>query len=197
MVRTARGHLVHGSAATGAGAQFLELGLLVELVHRVGGLGHPRHHQPLDHAVRSLGAAVEVHRAEHRLEGIGQDRRLVGAAGSSLTASEQDVRPEIEVLGDLGQRDRVDHALAQVGQLALGHVVAVVHHVGDRPAEHGVAEELQPLVADRTGGLGTPRTMGERTTQQGLVGEPMADAIGQRCEIRVGSGRHHVDVRST
>ena len=98
------------------------------------------------------------------------------------------MRPEIEVLGDFGQRDRIDHALAQVGQLALGHVVAVVHHVGDRPAEHGIAEELEPLVADRAGSLGTPRPMGERTTQQRFIGEVVADAIGQRCEIRVGSG---------
>ena len=111
--------------------------------------------------------------------------------GRSFTAAKQDVRPEIEVLGDFGQRDRIDHALAQVGQLALGHVVAVVHHVGDRPTEHGIAEELEPLVADGAGSLGTPRPMGERTTQQGFIGEVMADAIGQRCEIRVGSGRHH------
>ena len=76
--------------------------------------------QPLDHAVRRLGAAVEVHGAEHRLERVGQDRRLVGAHRRRPRPAEQQCRPEVEVDGDLGQRDRVDHALAQVGQLALG-----------------------------------------------------------------------------
>ena len=42
----------------------------------------------------------------------------------------------------------VHDALAQLGQLALGHVrVGAEDVVGDDQAEHGVAEELEPLVA--------------------------------------------------
>ena len=74
---------------------------------------------------------------------------------------------------------RVDHALAQVGQLAFGDRIPVVHDVGDRPAEHGVAEELEAFVADRAGRLGAPRPVGERPLEQAPVGEPVADALGQ------------------
>jgi hypothetical protein len=39
--------------------------------------------------------------------------------------------------------------------------------------------------------------MRERTTQERFIAEAVADAISQRCEIRVGFGRHHVTLRST
>ena len=59
--------------------------------------------------------------------------------------------------------ERVDDALAHAGQRALGQVgEAAEREVGDDPAEHGVAEELEALVAERARVLGAPRAVGHR-----------------------------------
>ena len=47
-----------------------------------------------------IGAAIEVHRPQYRLDGIGQDRVLVGATSSSLSTPEQDVVTETQRAGD-------------------------------------------------------------------------------------------------
>ena len=57
-----------------------------------------------------------------RLDGVGEDRGLVAAAGGLLAAAEPDVLAEPEVAGDVGQRARVDHRGPQLGELALGQV---------------------------------------------------------------------------
>ena len=60
---------------------------------------------------------------------------------------ELDVLPEPDLLGHAGQRPRVDHGRAQLGQPALGQVgVSEVERLGDHDPEHRVAEELQALV---------------------------------------------------
>ena len=53
--------------------------------------------------------------------------------------------------------------------------------VGDDPAEHGVAEELEPLVAVGARRLGAPRAMGHRPAQQ-ATSSKRADAVGERRE---------------
>ena len=61
----------------------------------------------------------------------------------------------------------VDDALAEIGQRTLGLIgEAAVDDVGDDPAEHGVAEELEPLVAVGVGRLGHPRPVAHRAPEQ-------------------------------
>ena len=69
---------------------------------------------------------------------------------------------------DLGQRRRVDDALAQIGELPLGQVGELaVGEVGDDPSEHRVAEELEPFVRRLAAGdLGAPRAVRHRPAQQ-------------------------------
>ena len=94
-----------------------------------------------------LDAAAEVDGADHGLDGVGEDRGLVAAAGGLLAAAELDVLAEPDGAADLGQRAGVDDRRAQLGQPALGEVgVGDVEGLGDDDAEHGVTEELQPLV---------------------------------------------------
>ena len=50
--------------------------------------------------------AVEVHGADHRLHGVGQDRRALAAAGAVLALAQQQDRADVEVGGHLGQRRR-------------------------------------------------------------------------------------------
>ena len=60
-------------------------------VRAVSRVGHARHDEAVDHRVGGVGATVEIDRPEHRLERIGENRRLVRAAGGGFTTSEQDV----------------------------------------------------------------------------------------------------------
>ena len=69
-----------------------------------------------------LEAAGEVDRAEHRLDGVGEDRGLVAAAGRLLAAAELDVLAEADLAADLGQGAGVDDRGPQLGQPALGEV---------------------------------------------------------------------------
>ena len=70
---------------------------------------------------------------------------------------------EADLVGHVGQRQRVHDALAEVGELAFGRVLEPpVRDVGHGPTQHGVAEELQPLVALVAGMLGAPRSMVQR-----------------------------------
>jgi hypothetical protein len=54
--------------------------------------------------------------------------------------------------------------------------------VGDDQAEHGVTEELEPLVRAVPRVLGTPRTVRERRGQCRLVGNRPSEALVQRGE---------------
>ena len=52
--------------------------------------------------------------------------------------------------------------------------------VGGDPAEHGVAEELEPLVALVPGMLGAPRPVGHRLIDEAEVVEAQPEPLGQR-----------------
>ena len=150
---------------------------MVEVVEVGGGLGQPRTDQALDDVVGDRRPAVDVHGPEDGLEGVGEDRRLLPAAGGVLAPPEQEERAEVELLGHVGEGQRVDDALADAGQRALREVGEPAEgEVGDDPAEDRVTEELEPLVADRAGVLGAPRAMGHRALEQLRVGELVPDA---------------------
>ena len=137
--------------------------------------------QPLDEVVGRRRAAVDVHGTEHGLQRVGQDRRLLAAAGSVLTAGRGAGKsPSPRSLGHGRQRQRVDHALAHTGQVTLGQIgEAAERQIGDDPAEHGIAEELEALVAQRPRVFGAPRPMSHRPGQQLGVGELVPDALGE------------------
>ena len=68
------------------------------------------------------------------------------------------------------QRLLAHQARAQLGQLAFGELrEARVELVGDRAAEHAVAEEFEPLVVVRA-----VAPMGERPLEEACVGEPVS-----------------------
>ena len=58
-----------------------------------------------DHRPQS---AVEIHRAEYRLEAVRKNRVLLLAAGEALGAAEHHVGAEVELAGDCGERRFVD-----------------------------------------------------------------------------------------
>ncbi len=187
-----RGDLVVGHAEAVLGRQLLQAGLPVEADAVVGDLVEQRVEQLVDDLGRAGEPVLEVDRAEHRLEGVGQDAGLVAAAGDLFAPAQPHELAEPARSGaadraaDVGQRAHVDDRGAQLGQLALGQVgVGQVERFGDDDAEHRVAEELQPLVVRQPAVLVGVGPVGQRALEQRRV---EVDARARRQPGRVGCG---------
>ena len=77
----------------------------------------------MDHVAGDVDTVLQVHRADQRLGGVGQDAGLVAAPGELLAAAQQHVLPQpagTESARHTGQRVHVHHAGAQLGELPLG-----------------------------------------------------------------------------
>lgn len=161
---------VLGHAETERGGQLLEAGLPVQGGAPTGRLGHQRVEEPVDHDPGGVQPVLEVDGAQQRLQGVGEDARLVPATGGLLALAEQQVRAEAvraQATGHVGERPHVDHARPQLRQLPLGQVrVVVEQRRGDHHAEDRVAEELQPLVRRQATVLVRVRAVGQRAFQQ-------------------------------
>ena len=120
----------------------------------------------------------------HGLERVGEDRGLVPAAGALLALAEPDVVAQAQPAGDAGQRAHVHHRGAQLGQLPFGQIgIFAEERVGDDQAEHGVAEELQPLVGGQPAVL-----VGERAVRQGALEQLRAERHLKGLQQLVGTG---------
>jgi hypothetical protein len=67
-----------------------------------------------------LPAAVDVDRADHGLEAVGEDRLLGSAARQLLTPAEPQLAAEVDLAGDRGERRGAHDRGTDLGQLALG-----------------------------------------------------------------------------
>ena len=131
-----------------------------------------RRREPQDELAGGVPSTVEVDGGDHGLHRVGEDRRLVAAAGRVLALAEQQARAEPELGRDLGEHLGVDDRGAQLGELAFGQLGVLGEHVvGDDDPEHGVAEELEPLVRHVLGVLGAARPVRERPSDQLGVAE--------------------------
>ncbi len=117
---------------------------------------------------------IQVDGADQRFHGVGENRRLLPTSGLILAFAEQKGVADIELGRQLGQGGRVDHRSPHFGQLSLRHLgIGPVQVVGDDQAEHGVTEELQPLVRAGSGILGAPGPVGQRPGEQvGVADSP-------------------------
>ena len=102
--------------------------------------------------------------------------------------------PEPEVPGHVGQREHVDRGGPQLGQLTLRHVrerrVGEVRH--DQP-EHGVAQELQPLVRVGRALLERERSVAQRALAQLRVRKRRPSARSSaRAGVDAATGAHAV-----
>ena len=103
-----------------------------------------------DERERSLWPPIEVHGPEHRLEGIGEDRRLRRpSAAASPLPSLMKVPARCHWLLPPAQCPLTTLLRRSVSRPS-GHVGETMESdVGNRPSEHGIAQELEPLVAGR------------------------------------------------
>ena len=130
---------------------------------------------------RGLPAGVEVDRPEDRLEGVGQDGGLGPATRSFFAPAQQEDLTHSEPRRHLRQDAGVHHGGADLGQLAFGEVGEAVERVaGHDETQHGVAQELEPLVGGRASLLlAAPAPVGEGVLKEAQVGEGMAKSLGQ------------------
>jgi len=142
-------------------------------------------------AVRGRQAALEIHRADEGLQGVGQDRRLVAPAGALFTPAKPDIGAEPEGSRHPGQGPHLHHGRPQLGQLALGQVgIAAEQGVRDDQAEDRVAQELEPLVGGQPAVLirvGTVRegALQQRRAQPGVDGPQQLRTIRFACRAAV------------
>src|SRR4051794_6147354 len=173
---------VAGGTESPGSAQFLEAGLPVQAGAAGGRFGQQRVEQAVHERSGRVQATTEVHRPDQRLEGVGEDRVLLPAAGRLLPTAQEQVRADAAVTEparDLGEGRHVDHRRPQLRQLALGEVrLAAVELVGDDQAEHRVAQELQALVGGQAAVLVRERPVGQRQTEQ-PVGQLDAQGVVQ------------------
>lgn len=132
-----------------------------------------------------LQAAVQVDRAEHRLEEVGEDALLAGAAAALLAPAEARVLAELELARALGEGDAVHERRARAREVALRPVrVGLVEEAGDGEPEHRVPQELEPLVAVPLPLLVGAGRVRERGAEQLRIGEAMAEPCLDRAQRR-------------
>ena len=136
---------------------------------------------------RRVQPAVEVERAEHRFQRIGQNVAPRGQPRLALARRHHQRRAEVERFRDPGQGVPGDqHAEARLPSVAL----ALLREALDQPfrhqqAEHAVADELQPLVGVELAAAGIGGgAVRQRLEQQFRPGEAVADARLESVEIR-------------
>ncbi len=94
-----------------------------------------------------LEAILQVDGTEKRFGGIGQDGFAPEPARAQLATAQPQHRPDADGRTDAGQWPGADELRAQSAQCALaGGRKAVEQFLGHHHAQHGVAEEFQPLV---------------------------------------------------
>ena len=160
--------------------QLLEARLVVLATGALGADTDVVEQQTEDNLCRSLPPGINEHCAEDRFEGIGKNRLLVTPTRLVFTAAEQELRPDADAAGNLGQRRRVDHRCPQLGQLALGQVVVHAEDVlGDGQPEYGVAKKLEPFVRLGCVRLGAMTAVGQCELEQCGISELIPEIAGQ------------------
>ena len=171
----------------GMSGQLLQAGLVV-VSPRAGGRGPDVVAEKAHHQVRRRAPpGVEIDRPDHGLHGVGQDGGLLPPARLVLSLAQQQGMADVQGGGHVGQGGRAHDRGPHLGQLPLRQaVVGAEDVVGHDQLEHGVTEELQSLVRVLSDGLRAPRPVCHGPLQQVGAAEPVADPLGQLCQLLAG-----------
>ena len=155
VIRTLRPHDVLGRRRPVAGRSSCRRDLWSSWSRRAAAR-QSRPDQPLDRLVGHFRPAVDVHGAEHGLEGVREDRRLLATAGRRPRPRRAAARAEPSSSATSARAAALTTPLRTTGQSTLGELGETPEgDVGHDPAEHRVAQELQALVARLTWVLDT------------------------------------------
>src|SRR2546422_10628274 len=173
--------VVHRRLAETFLSDLLELALEVLVTHR-------RRQGAITVQVVVVGRVVpgvEEDRAEHRLEGVREQRLQTTAAAFGDALPEVEVAAKVELLRELGEGVRVDHRRARLRELALGRAgVMLVEVLGRDQLQDSVAEVLEALVVARRNRrrfIGE-RAVGDRFEQQPGVAKVDSDLLLEKLQ---------------
>ena len=145
--------------------QFLELGLVIHIVK----LRHRNLHQDelLHHLQGCCDTAIQEAGSNDGFHGIGQDGIAASAAALLLAVAQHQMLTDADFVGGGSQGLLADHICPHPGQLALGTVGEIPEQIlRHQHAQHTVAQELQPLVAEQAV---VPALIGIGGVGQGIV----------------------------
>ena len=97
-------HAVSGKLHFAALQPLLQGGLGVLALHALAGAQVHRLVQAANQGIRGIEPGVQVHGAQNRLKGIGQDGRPLAPAGTDLSLSQAQQRRELEHIRQAMQR---------------------------------------------------------------------------------------------
>ena len=123
-----------------------------------GGLGDPVGQAAFDQLASRLVALVEIDTGDESFEGGGEDRGGDGAcradaADQALAELEKSIESEFQA--DFGTGGAADYRRLDPGHFPLGSLgICPEQVVAHDQSQHGIAEELEPLVAFQSGGCG-------------------------------------------
>ena len=180
MFRTVFGHyrVLRGHVQLGALREFQQLALVVHEVLGHNDFLHSREMETVEDGADLFEPAVQVHRPEHRLVSVGEDRFLAPTAHLGLGLADLDVVAQVPFLGRLGAGMAGDHGALALGKVAFGIVgVCLVQVLRGQHVEHGIAQELQTfvVVCVREVLAGQERPMHQGMGQQFRIAEPIPE----------------------
>src|SRR5882724_9213812 len=151
---------------------------------------HPLGPVALDEIRGGRVAAVEKHRADHRLADVAEHGFAQPRARAGADRAELDVVGQPERLRDLSAALLAHEIGEALRHLALVRVrEGAIEHVGHDQSEHVIAEEFQALIAFASFARGLERRdVGDGRHQQIGIGEIMPDArLDRQHRGRLGS----------
>ncbi len=105
--------------------------------------------EPVNNAVRLFETAIDEHRAEKSLGGIGQNGRLVAAAAIGFAFRKNKMGTKSDSASDLGAGLASNEAIVAARKLPFaGLGILPVESLGDREPKNPVADEFEPLVIE-------------------------------------------------
>ena len=106
-----------------------------------------RLHQSQQVGACHLHALVQINRAQHRLEGICQNRRTLTPAGKVLALAQLKIIAQMNLFSIFKERILADKMCAQLRQLTFCQLRKIIIHVrAHNNAEHRITQKLNPLV---------------------------------------------------
>jgi len=119
VVRAVVGHLVTRRRFGPTGDEFLEASLVVVAAGFLGRSIEQVGEEAIDERPGGVQTGVQVNGSDHGLEGVGQNRLLVGPSAGHLAPAQTQGTTEADAAGRLGQCRSAHHRSTDLGQLAL------------------------------------------------------------------------------
>ena len=129
-------------------------------------------------------AGIQVHRANHGLQRIGQDGRPLLSARARFALAQAQQLGQAQHHGQLVQGVLLDQIGAHARQIAFGQLAQLlVQQAGDRQIEHRVAQKLEAFVV-----VGEKLRCVSACGKQFRIGKLMLQALLQRLQSGAGTG---------